>query len=55
MGRADLIGNGKRHLVPSVQPAGAGDLPPQGRQPRPPVRPSGKLPRAAGRRQRLRR
>lgn len=24
MGRADLIGNGKRHLVPSWQPAGAG-------------------------------
>ncbi len=24
MGRADLIGNGKRHLVPSFQPAGAG-------------------------------
>jgi len=22
MGRADLIGNGKRHLVPSYQPAG---------------------------------
>jgi uncharacterized radical SAM protein YgiQ len=25
MGRADLIGNGKRHLVPSYQPAGTGD------------------------------
>jgi uncharacterized radical SAM protein YgiQ len=25
MGRADLIGNGKRHLVPSFQPAGTGD------------------------------
>ena len=24
MGRADLIGNGKRHLVPSYQPAGTG-------------------------------
>jgi hypothetical protein len=24
MGRADLIGNGKKHLVPSFQPAGAG-------------------------------
>jgi radical SAM superfamily enzyme YgiQ (UPF0313 family) len=24
MGRADLIGNGKRHLVPSFQPAGTG-------------------------------
>ncbi len=25
MGRADLIGNGKRHLVPTWQPAGTGD------------------------------
>jgi uncharacterized radical SAM protein YgiQ len=25
MGRADLIGNGKRHLIPSWQPAGTGD------------------------------
>ncbi len=25
MGRADLIGNGKKHLVPSWQPAGCGD------------------------------
>lgn len=25
MGRADLIGNGKRHLIPSWQPAAAGD------------------------------
>lgn len=25
MGREDLIGNGKRHLVPSYQPAGTGD------------------------------
>jgi uncharacterized radical SAM protein YgiQ len=25
MGRADLIGNGKRHLVPAWQPAGTGD------------------------------
>lgn len=24
MGRADLIGNGKKHLVPSWQPAGTG-------------------------------
>jgi hypothetical protein len=24
MGRADLIGNGHRHLVPSFQPAGTG-------------------------------
>ena len=27
MGRADLIGNGKRHLVPRWQPAGTGDNP----------------------------
>ncbi|MCP5352121.1 MAG: YgiQ family radical SAM protein [Chromatiales bacterium] len=27
MGRADLIGNGKRHLIPSWQPAGTGDQP----------------------------
>ncbi len=25
MGRADLIGNGKKHLVPSFQPAGTGN------------------------------
>jgi uncharacterized radical SAM protein YgiQ len=38
MGRADLIGNGKKHLIPSFQPAGtgkvpqrAGDLRPRGR------------------------
>ncbi len=28
MGRADLIGNGKRHLVPLYQPAGTGKAPP---------------------------
>jgi uncharacterized radical SAM protein YgiQ len=27
MGRADLIGNGKRHLVPTFQPAGTGKMP----------------------------
>jgi hypothetical protein len=27
MGRADLIGNGHRHLVPSFQPAGTGKVP----------------------------
>ena len=26
MGRADLIGSGKRHLIPAWQPAGTGDL-----------------------------
>ena len=29
MGRADLIGNGKRHLIPSFQPAGTGEKPPK--------------------------
>ena len=33
MGRSDLIGNGKRHLVPSFQPAGTGKPPPH-RSPR---------------------
>jgi len=32
MGRADLIGNGKRHLVPTWQPAGTGE---QGKRPIP--------------------
>ncbi|EXJ15997.1 Fe-S oxidoreductase [Imhoffiella purpurea] len=34
MGRADLIGNGKRHLVPSFQPAGTGGAPEGRRKPR---------------------
>jgi uncharacterized radical SAM protein YgiQ len=33
MGRADLIGNGKRHLVPSFQPAGTGGRPEGARRP----------------------
>jgi uncharacterized radical SAM protein YgiQ len=33
MGRADLIGNGKRHLVPSFQPAGTGRQPEGARRP----------------------
>ncbi|WP_078120966.1 YgiQ family radical SAM protein [Thiosocius teredinicola] len=33
MGRADLIGNGKRHLVPSYQPAGTGKRPEGSRTP----------------------
>lgn len=38
MGRADLIGNGKRHLIPSFQPAGSGKARPnaQGARTRPP-------------------
>ncbi len=40
MGRADLIGNGKRHLVPAWQPKGTGAMPegvrrPDGAPPRP--------------------
>jgi hypothetical protein len=27
MGRADLIGNGKQHLIPAWQPSGTGDAP----------------------------
>ncbi|MCB1789501.1 MAG: YgiQ family radical SAM protein [Gammaproteobacteria bacterium] len=33
MGRSDLIGNGKRHLVPSFQPAGTGGRPEGARKP----------------------
>lgn len=33
MGRADLIGNGKRHLIPSFQPAGTGKSPEGTRMP----------------------
>ena len=33
MGRADLIGNGKRHLVPAWQPAGSGVKANEGRSP----------------------
>jgi uncharacterized radical SAM protein YgiQ len=32
MGRADLIGNGKKHLVPTYQPAGTGGAPEGGRR-----------------------
>ena len=34
MGRAELIGNGKRHLVPTYQPLGTGDRPEGARTPR---------------------
>jgi uncharacterized radical SAM protein YgiQ len=33
MGRADLIGNGKRHLIPTFQPAGTGGRPEGARTP----------------------
>jgi radical SAM superfamily enzyme YgiQ (UPF0313 family) len=36
MGRADLIGNGKKHLIPSFQPAGTGKVPQRAGK-RPPV------------------
>ncbi|NEV61090.1 DUF3362 domain-containing protein [Thiorhodococcus minor] len=53
MGRADLIGNGKRHLVPSFQPAGTGGVP-EGR--RKPVKASSRrTPTAASRKPRKRR
>jgi radical SAM superfamily enzyme YgiQ (UPF0313 family) len=35
MGRADLIGSGKRHLVPSFQPQGTGRAPEGRRGPKP--------------------
>lgn len=38
MGRADLIGNGKRHLVPSYQPAGTGRHRGEGRRAAPGTR-----------------
>jgi uncharacterized radical SAM protein YgiQ len=41
MGRADLIGNGKKQLIPSFQPAGTGrPVPPEMRAPRAAGRPS---------------
>ena len=39
MGRADLIGNGKRHLIPAWQPAGTGQAGGEGRRKPPGVRP----------------
>jgi radical SAM superfamily enzyme YgiQ (UPF0313 family) len=39
MGRADLIGNGKHHLIPSWQPAGTG-ITPEGRRNKRPSRPA---------------
>jgi uncharacterized radical SAM protein YgiQ len=40
MGRADLIGNGKQHLVPTFQPVGTGGGPPARRQKVAPARPA---------------
>ncbi|HEY0663028.1 MAG TPA: DUF3362 domain-containing protein, partial [Thiobacillaceae bacterium] len=54
MGREDLIGNGKKHLIPSYQPAGTGKQPEGTRTPRgegnrtkPAARPAGAKPAAA--------
>ena len=41
MGRADLIGNGKRHLIPAFQPAGTGRNPEGRRRPDGTVTPRG--------------
>ncbi len=48
MGRADLIGNGKRHLVPAFQPAGKGGRATAAPEPRPQARqPAAKRRRSA--------
>jgi uncharacterized radical SAM protein YgiQ len=47
MGRADLIGNGKRHLVPAWQPAGTGERP-EGVRGRPFATRHDSLPRVPG-------
>ena len=44
MGRADLIGNGKKHLIPSFQPAGTGLRHEATRKVKPPLRTTGNLP-----------
>ncbi len=41
MGRADLIGNGKRHLIPAFQPAGTGATPEGRRRPGTSLAPGG--------------
>ena len=46
MGRADLIGNGKHHLVPIWQPAGTGDAP-EGRRSAPHAKRAVAAPRAS--------
>ncbi len=46
MGRADLIGNGKRHLIPAWQP-GVGTVEPLGARPQKPKTPSDKVTTAA--------
>jgi uncharacterized radical SAM protein YgiQ len=44
MGRVDLIGNGKRHLIPAFQPAGTGGTPEGRRRPGPSMAPGGTTP-----------
>lgn len=44
MGRSDLIGNGKRHLVPAFQPFGTGRGPEGRRRPAPALAPGGSTP-----------
>jgi uncharacterized radical SAM protein YgiQ len=44
MGRADLIGNGKKHLIPSFQPAGTGLRHAETRYPKAAPRPLGRSP-----------
>ena len=44
MGRADLIGNGKRHLIPAFQPAGTGRTPEGRRRPDGSTAPGGTTP-----------
>ena len=54
MGRSDLIGNGKRHLVPSFQPPGTGGVP-EGRRTPVKNRPATPAPARPGRSKPLRR
>jgi uncharacterized radical SAM protein YgiQ len=53
MGRADLIGNGKHHLIPIWQPAGTGDAP-EGRRSTPPRAVSSDKTASSGKKQRFR-
>ncbi|HQN41904.1 MAG TPA: DUF3362 domain-containing protein, partial [Pseudomonadales bacterium] len=48
MGRGDLIGNGRHHLVPSWQPAGTGQTPEGARAPRRPASGPSRSPAARG-------
>jgi len=52
MGRADLIGNGKKHLIPSFQPPGTGLRYQESRFPKASQRPSGRFPEQSVRKRR---